>query len=135
MGFFDKLKTGAEDLVKGYDKVKLNQKLTYEELLEIMQEGSYPCGKPDITGKGIMRCIRFPAVNKYLIQVALTGKTITISKIYSGVEGFVKEVAGDVATDGWYSAVNGENIDLNRMTRIIGEELSKLLKTKGLLKE
>ncbi|GMQ61984.1 hypothetical protein [Vallitalea maricola] len=135
MGLFNKFKQGAEDLVKGYDKVKLNKKLTYEELLEIMQDGSYPCGKPDITGKGIMKCIRFPAVDKYLIQVAVTGKTITISKIYSGTEGFVKEVAGDLATDGWYSAVNGENIDLNRMTRSIGEELSKLLKAKGLLKE
>ena len=42
---------------------------------------------------------------------------------------------GDAVTDGWFSALNEENIDLNRATRDIGEEISRLLKEQGLLKE
>jgi hypothetical protein len=37
-------------------------------------------------------------------------------------------------TGGWYDVLNGENIDLNQMTRIIGEELTRLCGEKGLLK-
>lgn len=32
MGFFDSFKSGAKDVFKGYDKVKLNDKITYDEL-------------------------------------------------------------------------------------------------------
>ena len=31
MGFFDSFKSGAKDVFKGYDKVKLNDKITYDE--------------------------------------------------------------------------------------------------------
>ena len=102
---------------------------------EIMKEGSYSIGVPEITGKGIMRCIKFPPVNKYLVQVAITGTTITITRVYNGMSGLAKEVAGDMVSDGMYSMVNGENIDLNRATREVGETISGLLKEKGLLKE
>jgi hypothetical protein len=135
MGLLDKLKNRTTDMVKGYDVVKVNKKLTYEELLEIMQAGKYPCGNPNITGKGMMKCIRFPAVNKYMIQVAINGKRIMITKVYSGAGGALKEVAGNMATDGWYFVFNGENIDLNRMTRIIGDEISNLLLVEDLLRE
>ena len=134
MGLFDKFKKSSTDIVKGYDKVKLNRKMTYEELVEIMKEGSYPSGQPFLTGKGIMHCIQFPPVDKYLIQVALTGTTITISKIYNGVGGFVKETAGDAFTKGWYQGLNGESIELNQLTRIIGEDVSRILGEKDLLK-
>ncbi len=134
MGLFDKFKKTSTDMVKGYDKVKLNRKMTYEELVEIMKEGSYPSGQPFLTGKGIMHCIQFPPVDKYLIQVSLTGTTITIAKIYNGLGGLVKESAGDLFTNGWYQGINGENIELNQLTRIIGQELSSILEAKGLLK-
>ncbi len=133
MGLFSKLKSRTTDIVKGYDAIKVNRKLTYEELLDIMKDGTYPCGEPNITGKGIMKCIRFPAVNKYMIQVAINGRTIMVTKVYNGAGGMLKEVAGNAATDGWYFVFNGENIDLNRMTRIIGEEISGLLIKKGIL--
>lgn len=133
MGFFNKVKSGTKDIVKGYDKVKVKEKMTYENLLEIMKKGSYPLGDPEITGKGIMKCIRFPAVNKYMIQVAINGKTIMVTKVYNGAGGMLKEITGDIITDGWYFVLNGENIDLNRMTRLIGDEISKLLSERGLL--
>lgn len=135
MGFFNRFKQSATDAIKMYDKVKTTKKLSYDELLEIMKAGTYSIGIPEITGSGIMRCIRFPAVDKYRVQVAVTGTTITITKVYSSVSGLVKETAGDIASDGFYSVVNKENIDLNRATREIGATLSELLKEKGLLKE
>ncbi|WP_204355475.1 hypothetical protein [Acetobacterium sp. KB-1] len=52
----------------------------------------------------------------------------------NGVGGILKETVGDAVTGGWYNALNGENIDLNQMTRIVGEELSRLCGEKGLLK-
>jgi len=118
---------------KGYEKTKTTHKLTYEELYEVIKEGNFPCGEPFLTGKGIMHCIQFPPANKYLLQVAITGKTITVSKIYNGVGGLAKEAIGDSVTDGWFSMLNGENVDLNKMTEIITVEISRLLDAKGLL--
>ena len=132
MGFFDSFKSGAKDVFKGYDKVKLNDKITYDELYEIMKDETYSVGKPEITGSGLMRCIQFPAVDKYKIQIAITSKTITISKIYSGAGGLAKEIIGDAFTNGMYDIVNEENIDLNRATREVGEKLKVLLEKKGL---
>ena len=71
MGFFDSFKSGAKDVFKGYDKVKLKEKITYDELYEIMKDETYSVGKPEITGSGLMRCIQFPAVDKYKIQISL----------------------------------------------------------------
>ena len=113
MGFFDSFKSGAKDVFKGYDKVKLKEKITYDELYEIMKDETYSVGKPEITGSGLMRCIQFPAVDKYKIQIA-------------------KEIIGDAFTNGMYDIVNGENIDLNRATREVGEKLKVLLEKKGL---
>ena len=132
MGFFDSFKSGAKDVFKGYDKVKLNDKITYDELYEIMKDETYSVGKPEITGSGLMRCIQCPAVDKYKIQIAITSKTITISKIYSGAGGLAKEIIGDAFTNGMYDIVNEENIDLNRATREVGEKLKVLLEKRGL---
>ena len=132
MGFFDSFKSGAKDVFKGYDKVKLNDKITYDELYEIMKDETYSVGKPEITGSGLMSCIKFPAVDKYKIQIAITSKTITISKIYSGAGGLAKEIIGDTFTNGMYDIVNEENIDLNRATREVGEKLKVLLEKRGL---
>ena len=73
-----------------------------------------------------------PAVDKYKIQIAITSKTITISKIYSGAGGLAKEIIGDAFTNGMYDIVNEENIDLNRATREVGEKLKVLLEKRGL---
>ncbi len=135
MGILGKFKQGATDAIKMYDKVKTTEKLSYDELYEIMKDGTYSIGVPEILGTGIMRCIKFPPVDKYLVQVAITGKTITITRVYSGVGGFAKEAVGNAFTDGLYDIVNKENVDLNRATREVGETLSGLLKEKGLLKE
>ena len=132
MGFFDSFKSGAKDVFKGYDKVKLKEKITYDELYEIMKDETYSVGKPEITGSGLMRSIQFPAVDKYKIQIAITSKTITISKIYSGAGGLAKEIIGDAFTNGMYDIVNEENIDLNRATREVGEKLKVLLEKRGL---
>ena len=48
MGFFDSFKSGAKDVFKGYDKVKLKEKITYDELYEIMKDETYSVGKPEI---------------------------------------------------------------------------------------
>ena len=122
-----------KDLFKGYEKTKTTRKLTYEELYDVIKDGSFPCGAPALTGKGIMHCIQFPPVDKYLIQVAITGQTITVSKIYNGAAGLAKEAIMDSVTGGWFSAVNGESIDLNRMTEVVTTEISRLLDEKGLL--
>ncbi len=123
------------DLFKGYDKVKANKKLTYEELYDIIKDGDFKGEKPEITGSGIMKCIKFPPVDKYVIQISISGETIMASKIYSGVGGILKESVGDAFTHGWYSSLNNENIDLNRLTTDIIGEISKLLDAKGLLKK
>ena len=132
MGFFDSFKSGAKDVFKGYDKVKLKDKITYDELYEIMKDETYSVGKPEITGSGFMRCIQFPAADKYKSDIAITSKTITISKIYSGAGGLAKEIIGDAFTNGMYDIVNEENIDLNRATREVGEKLKVLLEKRGL---
>jgi len=131
MGLFDALKSGATDAFKQYDKVKVNKKITYDELLEIMLKGTYSIGTPAITGSGIMRCIRFPAVDKYMVQVAITSKTITITRVYANAGGIAKEMVGNVLTDGFYDVANKENIDLNRATREVGEVITKLLTEAG----
>lgn len=123
------------DTCKGYDKIKTNKKLTYDELYEFIKDGNFEIGKPEISGSGIMRCIRFPEVDKYQIQIAITGQTITTSKIYSGAGGLLKESVGDALTNGWYNGINKENIDLNKMTRTINEEIARILKEEGLIKE
>ncbi len=132
MGFLNNL---FNDTCKMYDKVKTNKKMTYEELYDIIKDGKFETGVPELTGTGIMKCIKFPPVDKYVIQIAISGTTITITKVYSGVGGFAKEELGDMFTHGFYSAFNKENIDQNRATREIGEEISNLLKAKGLLAE
>ncbi len=128
MGFFD----FAKKATKGYDKVKTKEKMTYDELIEIMKEGKYPVGEPFITGTGIMRCIQFPPTGKYKIQIAVTGKTITVAKIYSGVGGLVEETVGDVVTDGWYGSLNNENMEQNEATWVVAAEIKRLLEAKGL---
>lgn len=130
MGFFKSL---AKDTCKGYDKVKATKKLTYDELFEIIKDGNFPCGTPELTGSGIMRCIKFPPNNKYVIQLSICGASIQATKTYSGAGGLLKEVAGDTLTKGMYSTVNGENIDMNRMTTTVIEEITRLLKEKDLL--
>ena len=58
MGFFDSFNSGAKDVFKGYDKVKLKDKITYDELYEIMKDETYSVGKPEITGSGLMVCLK-----------------------------------------------------------------------------
>ncbi|WP_423055688.1 hypothetical protein [Acetobacterium carbinolicum] len=68
-------------------------------------------------------------------EQARTGAVISGPRLAdNGVGGILKETVGDAVTGGWYNALNGENIDLNQMTRIVGEELSRLCDEKGLLK-
>ena len=129
MGFFN----GFKKMTKSYDKVKMTEKVTYDQLLEYMKEGNYPLGEPKITGSGIMRAIRFDSTGKYQVMVALSGKTITISKIYADMKGMMKESIGDAVTKGMYSAVNQENIDGNVAVEEIGKEISRILQEKGLL--
>lgn len=122
-----------KDLFKGYDKTKTTKKLSYDELYEVIKDGNFPCGKPELTGSGIMRCIKFPPVDKYVIQIAVTGQTITVSKVYSGVAGIVKENVVDAVSGGLYSTFNGESIDLNKMTEVVTTEIKRLLDENNLL--
>jgi|APHig6443717817_1056837.scaffolds.fasta_scaffold07262_5 flavoprotein len=135
MGIFSKLADTSKKMYKMYDKVKMNKKLTYDELFEIMKEGTYPLGEPEINGSGIMRAIRFQTTGKYQVMVAITSTTITISKSYSGVGGLAKELVGDAVTDGWYSGLNKENLDGNEAVEAVGKEIARLLQVKGLLAE
>lgn len=122
-----------KDYFKGYEKTKTTQKLTYDELYDIIKDGNFPCGQPELTGTGMMRCIQFPAVDKYRLQVAIMGNTITITKIYSGVKGALKEMALDAVTDNNYGLLNHESVDANRMTETVRSEIARLLDAKGLL--
>lgn len=122
-----------KDYFKGYEKTKTTQKLTYDELYDIIKDGNFPCGQPELTGTGMMRCIQFPAVDKYRLQIAIMGNTITITKIYSGVKGALKEMALDAVTDNNYGLLNHESVDANRMTETVRSEIARLLDAKGLL--
>lgn len=133
MGLFNAIKDANKKMNKMYDKVKMTQKLDYDELLDIMKDGTYPVGEPAITGSGIMRAIRFESTGKYQIMVAVTGTTITISKSYSGAGGLAKEVVGDALTGGWYNGLNKENLDGNEAVEAIGKEISRLLELRGML--
>lgn len=129
MGLFKKTKTS----VKSYSKVKVKEKLEYDRLYEIIKDGQYPLPKPEITGKGMMRAIRFNPTGKYQIMVAISGKTITVAKSYSGASGLAKEMIGDKFTDGWFTFMNKENIDGNEAVEEIGKEISRLLEQENLL--
>lgn len=129
MGLFKEMKTA----VKSYSNLKVKDKLDYDTLYEIVKDGNYPIGQPEITGNGMMRAIRFAPTGKYQIMVAISGKTIAISKSYSGVSGFAKEMAGDALTKGWYGTLNKENMDGNAAVEEIGKEISRLLEEKDLL--
>ena len=133
MGLFKDTLKANKKMNKMYNKVKMNQKISYDELFEIIKDGDFPIGKPAISGSGIMRAIRFEATGKYQIMVSISGKNVMVSKSYSGVKGFAKEVAGDALTDGWYHGVNKENIDGNEAVEMIGIEISKLLGKQGFL--
>jgi hypothetical protein len=82
-----------------------------------------------------MRCIRFPVVDKYRLQVAISGTTVSIAKVFANVSGFAKTAAVDAVFEAPVSAFEGESIDLNRATREVGETLRGLLKEKDLLKK
>ncbi len=122
-----------KNMVKSYSNIKLKEKLDYDRLYEIIKDGNYPLPKPEITGKGMMRAIRFDATGKYQIMVAISGKTIAVTKSYSGAKGLVKEVAGDSLTGGWFHALNKENLDGNQAVEEIGKEISRLMEKENLL--
>lgn len=126
MGIFKKM-------YKMYSNIKMNRKMSYEELYEIIKDGEYPIGKPEISGEGIMHAIRFQPTGKYQIMVGMAGKTLTVSKSYSGVTGFVKIAALDSVTNGLYQGLNKENLDGNEAVEKIGKEISRLLELNGLL--
>ncbi len=128
MGLFD----FAKKMTKGYDKVKTKEKMTYDELYEVIKTGTFEAGEPFITGEGFMRCIQFPPTGKYKLQVAITGKTITVAKIYNGLGGLASETVGDVVTDGWYTGLNEENLEQNEMTWKVAEVIKTMLQDKGL---
>ncbi len=128
MGLFD----FGKKMVKGYDKVKTTEKLTYEELYEVIKDGTFSGGKPFLTGSGIMHCIQFPTTGKYKLQIAITGKTITVSKIYDGLGGMAAEGIGDALTGGWFSSLNQENLEQNEASWEVAAEIKRLLEAKGL---
>ncbi|NLC03559.1 MAG: hypothetical protein GX787_04675 [Tissierellia bacterium] len=129
MGLIKGFKKG----VINYTKIKLREKLNYDQLYEVIKDGDYPSGKPEITGKGIMRAIRFEATGKYQIMVALSGRTISISNIHSGVSGMAKEMVADAFTDDLYGVFNNEKQDGNANVQEIGKEVRRLLEEANLL--
>lgn len=133
MSLLKKTMKFGKKMVKMYDKVKMTEKMNYDDLYEIIKDGDYPLGQPAITGNGIMRAIRFDPTGKYQVMVAISGKTITISKSYANLGGFVKEAALDSVTDGLYHGLNKENLDGNEAVELIGKEIARLLEEKGLL--
>ncbi len=128
MGLFD----FGKKMVKGYDKVKTKEKMTYDELYDAIKDATFEAGEPFITGEGFMRCIQFPPTGKYKLQVAIAGKTITVAKIYNGLGGLAQESVGDVLTDGWYTGVNKENREQNEMSWKVAEVIKTKLQEKGL---
>lgn len=67
-----------KDMKKGiinYSQMKLAKKLDYDQLYEILKDGTYLSGKLEITGKGMMRAIRFDATGKYQIMIAISEKS------------------------------------------------------------
>lgn len=129
MGLFKSAKKG----IINYTKIKLREKLDYDMLLEIIKDGNYPMPQPEITGKGMMRAIRFQPTGNYQIMVALSGKTISISNIASGVKGMATTMAMDSVTNDFYGVFNKENLDGNEMVVEIGKEVRRLLEEKNLL--
>lgn len=129
MGLIKGFKKG----VINYTKIKLREKLDYDQLYEVIKDGNYPSGRLEITGKGMMRAIRFDATGKYQIMVALSGKTISISNIHSGIGGMAKEMVGDSVTSGLFGVFNKEKQDGNENVQEIGKEVRRLLEEANLL--
>lgn len=129
MGLFKDVKKG----IINYSQMKTTEKLDYDQLYEILKDGNYPSGSLEITGKGIMRAIRFEATGKYQIMIALSGKTVSISNIASGAGGLAKEIVGDSLTSGWFGILNKEKQDGNENVQEIGKEVRRLLEEAGLL--
>lgn len=127
----------VKDFKKGvinYNQMKVREKLDYDQLYEIIKDGSYPeSERPEITGKGMMRAIRFQATGKYQIMVAIGGKTISVSNVYSGVGGMANEMIGDSLTKGWFKIFNKENMDGNENVQEIGKEIRRLLEEANLI--
>lgn len=129
MGLLKGFKKG----VINYTKMKVKEKLTYDQLYEIIKDGNYPLGELKITGKGMMRAIRFDATGKYQIMVALSGKTISISNIHSGAGGMATEMLVDSVTNDLYGVFNKEKQDGNENVQEIGKEVRRLLEEANLL--
>ncbi len=129
MSLFKKAKTA----VVNYNNIKVREKLDYDRLYEIIKDGNYPFPGPEITGKGMQRAIRFEPTGKYRAMVSISGKTVCVSNVYSGVGGAAKEMIGDSVTNGWFKLLNKENMDGNEAIQEIGKEISRLLEGENLL--
>ena len=122
-------------MIHNYDKIKVTEKLDYDQLYEIIKDGNYPAGSPEITGKGIMRAIRFPASGKYQLMASLSGNTIVLNNNYSGAGGLAKEMIGDSLTGGFFGLFNKERQDGNDIVDEVGAEMSRLFDEAGILEK
>lgn len=114
--------------MKGYERIKLKEPMTTEELFEKIKDGNYPQGAPTLSGSGKGAQIDFPPNNKYKPMAIASGKSITISQVYNGVGGLVQEMGMETLTNGWSTIFNkdrNKNSDdivmiKNEIVRILG---------------
>lgn len=129
MGLFDSMKK----MYRSYSNLKIKQKIDIDTLFDIMKDGNYSLGKPEITGKGMMRTIHFRSMGKDQVLVSIMGKMVSVQKGYDSTQGVAKDTVDDELTGGWYSGVNKENLDINQVIEAIGKEIARLLEEKDLL--
>ncbi len=67
--------------VVAYGKIRLSERMTYDQLLDIIEKGQYEVGKPSIVRQGIVRSIRFREYKEFKIQVMIADRVVTIRKM------------------------------------------------------
>lgn len=123
----------AKDVVRSYAIIKTNRKLTYEELYAMLSSTTFSAGIPAITGSRL-RCIRFPEQDGYHIQVAISGCSVKINKVYGGVSGMLEESTANAVVSDWKNTARGRNQVLKNSMDELAETLEKLLEKNGYLK-
>ncbi len=74
-----------------FKTMRLQKKLTLEELYELIKDAKYPCGTPEIATQGLGKLIKFPGDGVQAIQITLGTGMISVAVLADGMSGLAKE--------------------------------------------
>ncbi len=121
--------TGQES----YEFIKVKNKLTDDEIYEMIKDVEFPIGKPEISGKGMMRRILFPPGQMHQVQVKFSMGKVCVNTVPAGAGGFAKGLVADALTDGWATTVDVFGTQSDHV-QAVADIIKKVLEEKGLLK-